>query len=65
MVTEKEKRAQLLDSEYEALYSVKELLKSRREMEIAMCGGEAGYLEELLERTEKLLLKLVREQRSY
>lgn len=65
MTSDKGKRAELLENEYEALYSVKELLESRRNMELSMCGGEAGYLEELLERTDKLLLKLMRERRNY
>ena len=60
-----EKHAEMIENEYEALYSVKELLKSRRDSELQLYGEEAGYIGELLERTEKLLLKLVREQRHY
>lgn len=65
MTTEKEKRAVLLENEYEALYSVKELPKSHRDLELGMYGSEAGYLEDLLERTEKALMKIVREQRYH
>lgn len=65
MPIEKESRRILLENEYEALYSVKELLKSRRDLELSMYGSEAGYLEDLLERTEKALMKIVREQRCY
>lgn len=60
-----EKHAEMIENEYETLYSVKELLKSRRDSELQFYGEEAGYIEELLERTEKLLLKLVREQRNH
>ncbi|MCQ2079684.1 MAG: hypothetical protein MJZ38_06500 [archaeon] len=65
MTAPREKRTEILESEYEALYSVKELLKSRRDYELSMYGAEAGYLEEIYERTEKLLMKIVREQRGH
>lgn len=59
------KREEVLENEYEVLYSVRELLKSRHDSELSVYGEEAGYIGELLERTEKLLMKLVREQRNH